>query len=177
MRYWAKRNGGILHNFTGSAREVAQFYGSSYGKILILCGWKDKFLGLLKLGGFLEFFEICDSHGQMHSSCHGVNFYCGLQNFLFCVHLCLWHMHYGPPPHLVFSSCEYFMLLDGCIALWSSDDRNPWLPTKEVQRANECNGERVWKTRNTKPNTGLQVLCFHANTSLFMHYRRENYWE
>lgn len=69
--------------------------------------------------GFHWFREIYDSHGKMHSSCHGVNFYCGLQNFYFlCTSVPLAHiMHSGPLPHLVVSSCEYFTLLDGCIVL------------------------------------------------------------
>lgn len=129
-------------------------------------GEKVNFMGFLKMAGFHWFHEIYDSHGKMHSFCHRGNFYCSLQNFCFlCTSVPLTHiMHSGPLPHLVVSFCEYFTLLDGCIVLWSSDDRNPWLPTKEVQCA-DVGGGRAWKVRNTKYSPGDFV--FYGNASLF----------
>lgn len=151
------------------SKKMCQFYEGSYGKILILCGfrWKGKCHGIPENGWISWFCEIYDSHGKKHSSsCHGGNFYCSLQKFYFlCTSVPLTHiMHSGPLAHLVVSSCEYFTLLDGYIVLWSSDDRNPWLPTKEVQCVN-VGGGRAWKERNTKYSPGDFV--FYGNSSLF----------
>lgn len=150
------------------SKKMCQFYESSYGKILILCEfkWRGKFNEISENGWFHWFHEIYDRRGKMHSSCHEGNFYCNFQNFYFlCISVHLIHiMHSGPLTHLVVSSCEYFTLLDRCIVLWSSDDRNPWLATKEVQGAN-VGGGRAWKVRNTKYSPGDFV--FYGNASLF----------
>lgn len=130
-------------------------------------GEEVNFMGFLKMAGFHGSVKSMIAMEKMHSSsCHGGNFYCSLLNFYFlCTSVPLTHiMHSRPLPHLVVSSCEYFTLLDGCIVLWSSDDRNPWLPTKEVQCVN-VGGGRAWKVRNTKYSLGDFV--FYGNASSF----------
>lgn len=73
-------------------------------------------------------------------------------------------VHAGPLPHLVGSSCEYLTLLHGCTALWSSDDGNPWPPTREAQCESVCGGKGV-RMRNTKCSPGDFIFC--DNASLF----------
>lgn len=85
--------------------------------------------------------------------------------YFLCTSVPLTHVvHAGPLPPLVVSSCEYFTLLDGCIVLWSSDDRDLWLPTREVQCETVCGGKGV-KIRNTKYSLGDFV--FYGDASLF----------
>lgn len=158
----------ILYNFMGSSKEICQFYGGSYGKILISCGfrWKGKCHGISKNGWIsLVPWNLWQAWKNAQFLSWSKFLLRSAELYFLCTSVPLTHIiHSGPLPHLVVSSCEYFTLLDGCIVLWSSDDRNPWLPAKEVQRASVCGG-RAWKIRNTKYSPG--VFIFYGNTSLF----------